>query len=286
MPRVDMPGAEVIAGECRMFLAPPLPETPVPLEATVSEDGVVQLAWERSARTIGLEAEVHRSTKKNFKPDDKSFVAATELFSFTDASAREGRQHYALVFVSGKERSQPVYASVSVPKPRAPQKPAEVKAEPGAGSVRLRWGAAEGRAVSYLVFRAMAGAQQFEKLTPEPIRATRFTDGSAEPDVEYAYAVRTVSVRGVESELSSSVVAAAKRVTGPVFTASFDQGARGRLSDGEVVGRAHGKARCVDGALQLNEGGHVTFGHREEFDLAQPLTVSVGCASSRAARCR
>ncbi|MBI2927429.1 MAG: hypothetical protein HYY24_17165 [Verrucomicrobia bacterium] len=273
MPRVDMPGAEVVAGECRMFLPPPLPETPVPLEATVSEDGVVQLAWEQSVRTIGLEAEVHRSAKKNFKPDDKTFVAATELFAYADASAPEGRQHYALVLVSGKERSRPVYASVSVPKPRTPPKPAEVKAEPGAGSVRLRWGAPEGRAVSYLVFRAKAGAQQFEKLTPEPIRATRFTDGSAEPEVEYAYAVRAVSVHGVESELTSPVVAAAKRVTGPVFAASFDQGLRGRFSDGEVVGRAHGKARSSDGMLQLTEGGHVTFAHREEFDLMQPLTV-------------
>ena len=273
MPRVDMPGAEVVAGECRMFLPPLLPDTPVPLEATLSEDGVVQLAWERSARTIGLEAEVHRSTKKNFKPDDKTFVAATELFSFTDASAPEGRQHYALVLVSGKERSQPVYATVAVPKPRAPQKPAEVKATPGAGSVRLRWEAPAGRALSYLVYRAKAGTQQFEQLTPEPIRAMWFTDGSAEPDVEYAYAVRAVSVRGVESELSPPVHAAAKLVKGPVFAASFDQAPRGRVSDGEAAGRAHGKARCSDGTLHLTEGGHVTFAHREEFDLAQPLTV-------------
>ena len=67
-PRVDMPGADVVAGACRQFAPPPLPEALPSLDATVDGEGVVHLAWERSARTIGLESEIHRWAGKSFVP--------------------------------------------------------------------------------------------------------------------------------------------------------------------------------------------------------------------------
>ncbi|MGL4943093.1 MAG: LamG-like jellyroll fold domain-containing protein [Thermoguttaceae bacterium] len=64
-PRVDMPfaneiGRGIVAGRSRQILPQPLPETMPPLTASVDDDGVVRLRWERSARTIGLVTEVHR----------------------------------------------------------------------------------------------------------------------------------------------------------------------------------------------------------------------------------
>ena len=114
-PRVDMPGADIVAGTCRQFLPPPLPEAAPPLSATVDATGVVRLAWERSAGTIGLEAEVHRSPDAHFTPREGTLLNRTALFDLTDRSAPPGRQTYALVFVSGTDRSAPVYASLSVP---------------------------------------------------------------------------------------------------------------------------------------------------------------------------
>ena len=66
-PRVDMPGAEVITGTCRQFNPPPLPEVPPAPEAVPGEDGVVHVTWERSARTIGLEAELHCSGQQKLR---------------------------------------------------------------------------------------------------------------------------------------------------------------------------------------------------------------------------
>jgi hypothetical protein len=113
-PRVDMPGAKVIEGACRFLVAPPLPERLPPLEVTVDDHGAVHLALERSARTIGLEAELHRGDGVNFKPTPQTLLTRTTRFRYTDRAATAGTQYYAAVFVSGSERSRPVYARVTV----------------------------------------------------------------------------------------------------------------------------------------------------------------------------
>jgi hypothetical protein len=275
-PRVDMPGAEIISGACRQFNPPPMP-APLPLlQATLGDDGVVQLSWERSARTIGLEAEVHRSNKANFTPDDSTRVTRTVLASFTDTDAAVGKQHYAIVFVRDSQRSQPVYASLDVPPPVPPSAPAEFTATSSSGCVRLRWQSVPGRALSYNVYRAKAGSKQFDKLTAEPTGAAWFTDGSAEPQVEYAYTVRAVSRRGLEGAASAAAVASARLVKEPVFAAAFDKDTRGRLDgDEELAGELRGGARVAGGVLDLTRGGHTAFPHREQFDLSQPLTVEL-----------
>jgi hypothetical protein len=275
-PRVDMPGAEVLPGACRQFNPPPMPAPLPPLQATLGDDGVVQLAWERSARTIGLEADVHRSAKAGFTPDDSTLLTRTGLASFTDTSASVGRQHYAIVFVRDSQRSQPVHAALDVPQPVPPSAPVDFTATSSSGCVRLRWQSVPGRALSYNVYRAKAGSKQFDKLTAEPIGAAWFTDGTAEAQVEYAYTVRAVSRRGLEGEAAPAAVAVARLVKEPVFAASFDKDTRGRLDGGEeLAGEARGGARIAGGVLDLTRGGHVAFPHREQFDLSQPLTVEL-----------
>lgn len=275
-PRVDMPGAEIISGACRQFNPPPMPTPLPPLQATLGDDGVVQLSWERSARTIGLEAEVHRSAKAGFTPDDSTRVTRTVLASFTDTDATVGRHHYAIVFLRDSQRSQPVYAALDVPAPVPPTAPAEFTATSSSGCVRLRWQSVPGRALSYNVYRAKAGSKQFAKLTDEPIGAAWFTDGTAEAQVEYAYTVRAVSRRGLEGSASAAAVAVARLVKEPVFAAAFDKDTRGRLDGGEELGGdVRGGARVAGGVLDLTRGGHVAFPHREQFDLSQPLTVEL-----------
>ena len=122
-PRIDMPGAEPVAGACRLFVPPLLPETTPPLEADVDREGIVHLAWECSGRTIGLEAELHRSTQPGFTPDESTLLVHTPMFRYADYQAATGRQHYALRLVDGESLAQPTRASVTVPPPVAPPTP-------------------------------------------------------------------------------------------------------------------------------------------------------------------
>ena len=273
-PRVDMPGAEILPGACRQFNPPPMPDPLPPLQATLGDDGVVQLAWECSTRTIGLDAEVHRSDKAGFTPGDSTLLTRTGLASFVDSSAPLGRQHYAIVILRDSQRSQPVYAALDVPQPVPP--PVDFTATSSSGCVRLHWQSVPGRALSYNVYRAKAGSKQFDKLTAESTGAVWFTDGTAEPRVEYAYTVRAVSRRGLEGAPAAAVVASARLVKEPVFMASFDKGLQGRLEGGEeLAGEARGGARVAGGVLDLTRGGHVAFPHREQFDLSQPITIEL-----------
>ncbi len=113
-PRQDMPGADVIEGACRFLVPPSLPAALPSLEATPNGTGGVRLTWERSAQTIGLEAELHRGDRARFVPGKDTLLVRTTRFQHTDRAAPAGRQHYALVLVAGAERSPPVYATVAV----------------------------------------------------------------------------------------------------------------------------------------------------------------------------
>jgi hypothetical protein len=273
-PRVDMPGAETVAGACRQFNPPPLPEQAPPLRTTLDEDGVVHLAWEQSAGTIGLAAELHRSSQSDFTPGEKTRLTATPLFHYADASAPAGRQHYALVLGSGPQHSRPAYASVVVPPATPPPAPLALQAAPASCSIRLEWQPLEGRRVSYQVYRRKGGAQDFQKLTEKPVRLAAFTDSGLDSEAPCTYVVRAVDRRGLQSEPSSPVTASARVIKGPIFTAAAEPEGRGVLHDGETLAsQMHGNARNLDGVLDFKDGGHFTFPHRSEFELGQPLTV-------------
>jgi len=153
-PRVDMPGADVIPGASRMLVPPSLPEEDVPLEAVASPEGVVQLAWESSARTIGLEAALHRGTSPNFEPTMHNLVTRTPLFEYTDRFAPPGTQHYALVLIRADQRGRPTYAAVDVPDPPPPPTPTGLAVVPASCTVRLAWEAPPASLLGYHVFQA------------------------------------------------------------------------------------------------------------------------------------
>lgn len=112
--RVDMPGAELLAGTCRLLVPPPIAERSPELQANVGADGVVQLDWTPSAWSIGLQAEVHRDRREGFVPSQSTLLGRTQLFRYTDQDAPAGRQHYALVLGSDTQRSRPAFVTVDV----------------------------------------------------------------------------------------------------------------------------------------------------------------------------
>lgn len=274
-PRVDMPGAEIIPGVCRHDLPPPLPEVAPALSATTDAAGVVRLSWERSARTIGLEAELHRSGTAGFTPNASTLLARTPLSQLADQQAPLGQQHYALVLVRGAAQSQPAYAGVVVPEPPPPPVPADLRAASGSCSIRLAWRPPAVAVAGYQVYRRPPGDAEYRLITAAPIRQTRFSDAAVESGKPYRYVVRAVSHRGAESPPTPPVEATATIIREPVFAAAFGSGPHASLLGGRShVGKLHGAATCSAGLLDLRSGGHVRFPHQECFDLGQPLSLT------------
>ncbi len=262
-PRVDMPGAAVIAGKSRMFIPPPVPAGTPGVEATVDESAVVRVSWRRSAATIGLSAEVHRAETKNFTPSADTRIAETTLFHYRDLKAPPGTHHYAVILTDGDERSAPACAAADVPETPPPAAPVKLAATPGSYYISLAWEAGSSKPLTYHVYRGR-GDGPFEKITAEPVGARSFTDTTAEPGVTRAYRVRAVDRRGAESEPSNTASAAAKKTETPVF--SIDD-------DVPFTGKTHGKAAVQGAVLDFRRGGHATIAHRRECELARFFAV-------------
>jgi hypothetical protein len=273
-PRVDMPGAKVIPGACRMFAPPLLPNDAPPPSLSPLPEGGVRVTWERSARIIGLNCELHRSQQADFTPGDSTLLVRTPLSEFSDWTAPAGPAHYALVLISGDRRSKPAYATLDVPAPLPPQPPKALRAVPAPSAVRLRWQSPDQRIAGYNVYRSPANATNWQRLTTAPVSAAAFVDGAVQDGTAYRYSVRTVSLRGDESDASNIAEATARIVRGPVFVLSGEGEPAATLDGGEVLqGKRQGNATLAKDTLNLPGDSYVTFPHREMFDLSQPLTV-------------
>jgi len=274
-PRVDMPGATLHPGECRQLVAVGLPETPLMLRADVEPDGVVRLSWPQSAEWIGVTFEVHRRAVPVFKYDALTRIGATPAFAFSDFDAVGGEQHYAIVPVGGDgQRGAAVQATVTVPPLTAPARITGLTARGAPGEVHLEWDAPATFGARFDILRAKAGGD-FEKLTAKSIATPFFTDTDAADGSTYRYAVRAVSRRGTESDLSGTVTATAlPESREPIFVAAFQTGVDAAVSGGGVSkGKLVGAAKVEGEALDLRQGGHVTFPHRAEFDLRPRISV-------------
>ncbi len=114
-PRIDMPGAEVVPGECRMQVAIPIPLDSPMLLGRIREDQAVELSWQRTADTIGLQYEGHRGPEPQFTPAEATRIGRTTAGRFLDWDAPIGMQHYALLVTSGTESSRPMWHSMEIP---------------------------------------------------------------------------------------------------------------------------------------------------------------------------
>ena len=273
-PRVDMPGAVVEPGACRMQVPLPLPAAPPAVSARLRPDDAVELAWQRTADTIGLQYELHRAGTPQFVPDADNQIGLTTAGRFVELVPPVGTQHYALIVTSGAQRSPPVFTSLIVPQPPPPKPPHGLVAQALSGEVALDWEGPELSGVGYLVFRAVAGTAP-EQLTAEPWGQSHYADLQAEPGTRYVYTVRAVDRRGQESPLSAPVEATPlPEIKEPVFTTDFAQRSEAVRPDrSRVPGKLHGDAKANAGTLELGTSGFATFERAPEFELRKAFTL-------------
>ncbi len=274
-PRADMPGAEIHPGICRQMIPPPIPASLPVLKARVDIESTVHLSWERSARTIGLSAEVHRGTGEDFLPDDRTRIATTRGFAYTDADPPLGEHHYAVILISGTERSAAIRTSITIPSPAPPKAPAGLAAKSSPGRVEIQWREDGERLLRYHVYRSKPGSGEFERLTPEPILTLQYCDASLPEKIPYTYTVRAITRRGAESTAAPPVSAAAlPEIKEPIFAAPFTEDTNAKLHGGDAArGKLLGKARTNDTALDLRQGGYVAFDKRPDFDFMPRISV-------------
>jgi len=274
-PRVDMPGAEITAGECRMMYAPPIPDRSPALSGRIRGDGLVELSWRRTAETIGLKYELHRGSAPNFTPSESTKIGRTTAGRFIDALSPVGTGHYALLVTDGEERAGAAFTSVDVPRPPAPSMPTELSARSLPGEIVLSWQCDESAGLRFDVYRATAGTRKFEKLSAEPLLSPSFSDMAVEPGTKYVYTIRAADRRGQQSSMSNRVEATPlPEVKEPVFVGDFAKGPVARLLDGKLVrGRLLDGASIEEGALRLGSSGFASFGHLPEFDLGKAGSI-------------
>jgi len=274
-PRVDMPGAEVVGGECRMQVLPPLPLASPELAAVAGVDGTVELSWPRSTETIGFQYELHRGNSSEFTLGESTYLGLTTAGRYVDTEAPSGKQVYAMVITSDAKKGTPSYAAVDVPQPQPPDPPVGLAARPAPGEIGLTWNAAVRPNMRYQIFRRQVGDDQIQQLTEKPIASAAFFDLAVEPDTEYSYTVRSVDRRGAVSDESPAATAVPlPLIRDPVFIAPLAEDTAAHLLDGRTIkGRVRGNAQVANGVLTLGEGGYVTFGRQAEFDIRHALTV-------------
>lgn len=274
-PRVDMPGAEITPGECRVMAPMPVPQVPPELAVRLRPDCAVELSWQRTADTIGLKYALHRSAAAGFTPGDATQIGLTTAGRFVDLEAPSGKQHYAMVVTSGRRRSGPALASLKVPSLPPPATPTKVSARPLSGEIALSWEGPEAANLRWDVYRSRGGTGPPMKLNGEPLAALHYTDPDVEPGTDYSYSVRAIDRRGQQSPASKSATAAAlPEIKEPVFVVDFQPQPTATLIDGkQVAGRLHGDAKPAAGSLRLGPDGFASFGHLPEFDLTKALSV-------------
>jgi len=281
-PRVDMPGAEITPGECRLLYPMPVPETAQPIAARLRPDYAVELSWQRTAATIGLQYELHRGKTPDFTATDETLIARTTAGRYADPLVPAGTWHYAMVVApcecaagASPQRSRPSYASIDVHEPPMPTIPTGLAARALSGEIVLNWEGSDEIQLRYDVYRAKAGTTEFQKLTPEPLRTPSFSDVSAEPGTKYAYAVRATDLRGRQTGMSPAVEATPlPEIKEPVFAVALAEKPTARLVDGQQVeGKLNAGATIADGALQLGSTGFATFKSLPEFNIGPAITV-------------
>ena len=272
-PRVDQPGADIIAGMIRQLVPTPLPSPLPQLQAHVADDGVVELSWTRSSKTIGLTFELHRGDSPTFVPGEKTLLIETALFHFSDVTVPTGLQHYALVLVSDGKKSNPVRVAITVANPARPSAVRHLQTRAKQGEVVLTWEAQSGTE-RFNVYRADAASQSFDKINHAPVRSRFYLDEQIEPNHAYEYRVCSLSRRDQESDPSPvvSVISLPERVE-PILEIPFGTNALAKLDNALATVRVNGKATIRDGALSLGDWSNATLPPHAALDLRSHFSI-------------
>jgi hypothetical protein len=249
VPRIDMPGADIVGsgikeGRSRQIIPMKLPDKMPEIEAVVDANGFVRLGWESSARTIGLVAEIHRSTQKDFTPSAATKIGSTERDQYCDKESPSGKVYYAVVFVSdpaatcgtcksgsildyqhtkpnvqeeakGKRctlttfetvRGEPLrLPAVNVPATLPPLRVSEIEAVPSHGKINLSWQPVGIPGVAtYDIYGKRADDKIPRKLNTEALNATSFSDTHFHQGGEVGYAVIANAPHCAKAALSES----------------------------------------------------------------------------------
>jgi len=270
-PRVDMPGAEIIPGLCRLLVPLDVPNT-APQPNAVAADGEVTLTWPRRSMHIGLTFQVHRSANANFAPTAETLLGVTTMFRYADRDAPAGEQHYAIVALYDAARSAPARTSVTVQAPPPPKAPAGLTASSQPGRIALAWQGASARD-RYVITRQPAGSDKAVTVTPEPIRGTSYVDYPPQAG-SYAYTVRTVARGGVTSPPALTQAKVLPQRKTPTFIALTGDDRAIRADGSKVKLRLNGGAKIAGAQLDLAKGGYATVAHLAEFDLDRAFSLA------------
>lgn len=311
-PRIDMPGAECVgagirAGRARQILPQPLPEPLPTVKATVDENGYVRLAWEGSARTIGLIAEVHRSPDAAFAPSDATRVGRTERFGYCDTKAPPGTVHYAVVFVSDPaetcgtcksgavidyqhtdeipqrqalrngercplssfvpQRSAPARTTADVPAELPALTVAKLVAEPRPGNVALLWDAAGVPGVTTYDVLGRRTDGTTRKLNPAPLAVAFFVDASFHGGQEVSYAVVANGPRRAPGTPGDGAWVTARPLP------EQKEPVFALSADAKGM-RLAGGARIDGNTLDLGQGGHAALAPSEAQAMEGPFSLA------------
>ncbi len=304
-PRVDMPGAMPLAGESRQIYPIPIPkrERLSPFAARQLASGEIELTWPRSRHTWGLAFDVYRGDTPNFEIGSDTLLAPTKLCSYIDDDdLQPGKVYYAIVCDNGRQRSGPLYTSLDVGPVPPPDRVTALVAQPGPGTVRLSWNPLDLRGVRYAVVRAVAGSDDFQPISAEPVSGSTLVDfafdvwaagrvsdvaraGTEQPLMPtMRYRVCAVNRRGVSGEFSEIVESAPGHLPlDPIFETTKDSPDSIRStslpeSDGEPLkARLTGSAAYADGVFQFPGDGHVSYPHSDRFNLGSGPGLTVEC---------
>ena len=129
--------------------------------------------------------------------------------------------------------------------------------------------------LSYNIYRALEGSTDFERITEQPVTKLSYQDTHAAQDATFAYTIRSVNRRGIESPSIPAVTASAlPEIREPVFACAFIEHPDGMLYNGEQApGTMQGKAHLWRDALDLRRGGHVTYDYRPEYGVSNNFSV-------------
>ena len=276
-PRIDMPGAQIEPGRCRLQGPMSVPHSSLAISARLRSDFAIEISWRRTAATIGLEYEVHRGPTAQFSPTPETLIGLTTAGRYVDLQLPVGFQHYALVVVSRTQRSEPARTSLEMPQPPLPPAPLDARAVSLPGEIALSWNRPALLGIRFNLYRQEGPSAEPVLINGQPLEQLNHTDREVQAGINYVYTVRTLDRRDRLSGPSNPADATPlPEIREPVFSTDFTRGPVATLLDGNSVkGKLQGGAKVVDGSLALGSSGFISFGHLPQFDLRKSLSVEV-----------
>ncbi len=177
------------------------PAAPSELEATLQQEGAVQLGWDAvdGADTY----RVYRDTSSCVDVSSSALDAGIEQSSYTDETAEKGTEYFYAVTAVASEDGETAESGASEEASAALiASPSGLSATPGDGTTQLSWEAAGG-ADTYNVYRSTSsGVDASSDPLGTGISSVEYTDETAENGTEYFYVVTAVASDGGESDPS------------------------------------------------------------------------------------